>query len=281
MKTQTTKGFPTGGGGSLATFHTGKTFTKPLSTKITKHTKHFESFLTKNAFLGLTRTYGFTLAEVLITLGIIGVVAAMTLPTLINNIKHKELNTQLKKSYSVLSQAILRMGEDTGLTINYDNFPDKTFILTFKKYFSGFGDCGHSACEVLDKSDPSADDYRLSKRYKTYSKSRYLENSLFDEGQIMLTDSMFIMVQNSDLKEYGIMISVDVNGLNKLPNAWGHDIFTFAVTDKGKLLPMGAPGTKFTSMNEYCSASSSHQWNGAACTYRALTEKDYFKNLPK
>lgn len=36
---------------------------------------------------------GFTLAEVLITLGIIGVVAAMTMPTLINNTKNKELET--------------------------------------------------------------------------------------------------------------------------------------------------------------------------------------------
>ena len=231
--------------------------------------------------LRVIRKTAFTLAEVLITLGIIGVVAAMTLPTLINNIKHAELNTQLKKSYSVLSQAILRMSEDTGLTINYDNFPNQTFILTFKKYFLGFGDCGHSACEVLDISDPSADDYRLSKRYKTYSKSRYLENSLFDEGQMMLADSMFIMVQNSDIKKYGILISVDVNGLNKLPNAWGHDIFTFEITDNGKLLPMGAHGTKFTSMNTFCSASSSDKWNGIACTYRALTEKDYFKNLPK
>ncbi len=49
---------------------------------------------------------GFTMAEVLITLGIIGVVAAMTLPTLINNNRNKALETGLKRSYSVLSQAL-------------------------------------------------------------------------------------------------------------------------------------------------------------------------------
>lgn len=50
---------------------------------------------------------GFTLAEVLITLGIIGIVAAMTLPVLIANHREKQKVTQLKKVYSVLQQAFL------------------------------------------------------------------------------------------------------------------------------------------------------------------------------
>ena len=48
----------------------------------------------------------FTLAEVLITLGIIGIVAAMTLPALINNHRDKELITRVKKTYSALNQAL-------------------------------------------------------------------------------------------------------------------------------------------------------------------------------
>lgn len=50
---------------------------------------------------------GFTLAEVLITLGIIGVVAAMTIPTLIQNTNSVRFATQFKKSVSTLSQAAL------------------------------------------------------------------------------------------------------------------------------------------------------------------------------
>ena len=61
------------------------------------------------------RTKAFTLAEILITLGIIGIVAAMTLPTVINNTKAKELETQLKASYSILQQALQRMQADTGI----------------------------------------------------------------------------------------------------------------------------------------------------------------------
>lgn len=48
----------------------------------------------------------FTLAEVLITLGIIGVVAALTLPTLMANYRKHVVVTKLQKIYSVMNQAI-------------------------------------------------------------------------------------------------------------------------------------------------------------------------------
>ena len=48
----------------------------------------------------------FTLAEVLITLGVIGLVAAMTLPSLIGNYQKKEPVVRLKVAYSLLNQAI-------------------------------------------------------------------------------------------------------------------------------------------------------------------------------
>lgn len=54
----------------------------------------------------MIRKSGFTLAEVLITLGIIGVVAAMTIPTLMNQTGQAEFKTGFKKAISVLNQAI-------------------------------------------------------------------------------------------------------------------------------------------------------------------------------
>ena len=52
----------------------------------------------------------FTLAEVLITLGIIGIVAAMTIPTLINKKQKAEIETQLKENYSIIQQSLIVFG---------------------------------------------------------------------------------------------------------------------------------------------------------------------------
>ena len=55
--------------------------------------------------MSMTKRFGFTLAEVLITLGIIGVVAAMTIPNLIANTNGAKFRSQFKKTISTLSQA--------------------------------------------------------------------------------------------------------------------------------------------------------------------------------
>ena len=52
------------------------------------------------------RSYGFTLAEVLITLAIIGVVAALSIPAVISNSQQQEFKTGLRKAVSVLNSAI-------------------------------------------------------------------------------------------------------------------------------------------------------------------------------
>ena len=68
---------------------------------------------------------GFTLAEVLITLGVIGVVAALTLPTLIQNHANKVVETRLMKFYSAINQAITLAEADYGdRTYWWGNFDD-------------------------------------------------------------------------------------------------------------------------------------------------------------
>lgn len=69
----------------------------------------------------------FTLAEVLITLGIIGVVAALTLPALIQKRTNTEVESKLKKVYSVMNQAIMMSEKDNGEKENWEtcNFGEK------------------------------------------------------------------------------------------------------------------------------------------------------------
>jgi len=63
---------------------------------------------------------GFTLAEVLITLGIIGIIAEMTIPTLVQKADERAIIVALKKNYSVLSSAYKLAENDEGTPDNWD-----------------------------------------------------------------------------------------------------------------------------------------------------------------
>ena len=76
----------------------------------------------------MTKRYGFTLAEVLITLGIIGVVAAMTMPTLMNSTQGAQYKAAYKKALSALSQAVtLNVALDD---YNFADLDGSTYNLT-------------------------------------------------------------------------------------------------------------------------------------------------------
>ena len=79
----------------------------------------------------MTKRFGFTLAEVLITLGIIGVVAAMTMPTLMNATNGAQYKTAYKKALSVISQAIV-------LNLALDDYDLGTTTTTDTEGFSMF-----------------------------------------------------------------------------------------------------------------------------------------------
>lgn len=230
---------------------------------------------------------GFTLAEVLITLGIIGIVAAMTLPALVRNYQGAVLKTQLDKAYSILSQALQKMQYDYAMIPNHANFGSEQgknetggglFMNAFRPYFLSFGNCGTRDCIAATMPNDEGVSVAETDRYKNFNGTSNIGTTLFDDGQMIMADTMIVFIENH---VSNILLTVDVNGINKRPNRWGHDLFTFQIDEKtGKLLPMGAPNTSYGS-GTYCSISSNGKYNGIGCTYRALTEKDYFKNLPK
>ncbi len=74
----------------------------------------------------LHKKAAFTLAEVLITLGIIGIVAAMTMPSLITNYRKKQTAVRLERFYSIMSQAVLRWQQDEGIVPEDIRFPAET-----------------------------------------------------------------------------------------------------------------------------------------------------------
>lgn len=224
------------------------------------------------------RNNGFTLAEVLITLGIIGVIAAMTLPGIVQNYQGKILREQLTKQYSIITNVMQKMNYDLG-TLKVNDFGYHNFGNKFKEYINQIKDCKNADCEDMGITDENST--RISKNYKTYSNKK-LQNTLLDDGQTIATDGAFYLIENfGSNNNYFIYITVDVNGFYKKPNRWGHDLFTFQIFDEGKVLPMGHDDTVYHNKSSYCSNLSSNMINGIGCTYYALTDKKYFKNLPK
>lgn len=95
--------------------------------------KKYNNISTVQLFNHLTcKSVAFTLAEVLITLGIIGVVAAMTIPVLIQKHNNMVVETRLKKIYTVMNQAILLSETENGPKEEWD-FSDNNF---WDKYFA-------------------------------------------------------------------------------------------------------------------------------------------------
>ena len=71
------------------------------------------------------KRFGFTLSEVLVTLGIIGVVSAMTVPTLMNNYQRQAYVTQLHKVYNEFLQVFERYMADQKV----DTLNDRIYII--------------------------------------------------------------------------------------------------------------------------------------------------------
>lgn len=227
------------------------------------------------------RKHAFTLAEVLITLGIIGVVAALTLPALIQNHRNKELQTGLKKGYSILSQALELYQAQNGERIKEGNVGHRKLKNLIMPYFKTVKDCayGTELSSCIPNNSYIDEDKQKPSVYKTFNGKTSLWMDQFDDGQFIIADGMLVLIENTDRRP-NLYISIDVNGYGKKPNRLGQDLFMFQIDSKGALRPMGMENTQFHT-NEFCSKTSYDVRNGAGCTYKALTETDYFKNLPK
>lgn len=224
------------------------------------------------------RKLAFTLAEVLITLGIIGIVAAITIPQLINNYKAKRLRTQFLKSYSTIQQAFKEMEADD-VSTDPTTYNTLEYYKTFINYLQAPMDCGIGDNKYLPcvyMRDSSSKDY---KPYKTYDGKTNASMILFDDGQIALQDGTLLLFENY-APRMRVFVSVDLNGYNNKPNRWGYDLFTFQLVDN-QLKAMGDTGTTYTDLSTYCNVNSQDEYNGIACAKKALSDSEYFKNIVK
>ncbi|MCI1273005.1 MAG: type II secretion system GspH family protein [Clostridiaceae bacterium] len=214
----------------------------------------------------LWKSKAFTLAEVLITLAIIGIVAALTLPIFYNNYQKKVYSEQLKVSYSILSTGFKQMLFNSEVTKfeeseAYGELQKKGFDI------SGYGDSNIVEIELMKKYFNAPVQISYSQQVKEgwpngnnvytgdtckkfagkgstwYKRSRKscigLRQNVYKLANGSLVRMGFLdaypEVENSGhMKRMIAEVTIDVNG-EKGPNAFGSDAFEFALGNDGNL----------------------------------------------
>lgn len=242
----------------------------------------------------------FTLAEVLVTLGVIGVVAALTLPTVVKHYKAKVLETAFKKSVSNLYQAY----DLTKLELGIDNIFQTYVVRDLNDPINGgFTASSSEFVSTFEKNLKVVKQYE-SKFYPLYNYNgtklvtRNVGNDYPNAVKILADGSSYGMWVNGDgTGAVFIHLYIDTNGPYKKPNKYGHDIFKFDIGKDNKISPIAMTKlyTEEELENQYwpdlagypCSIKSKQASNGAGCSYYAINNinpddktKKYWESLP-
>ena len=212
----------------------------------------------------------FTLSEVLITLAIIGIVAAMTIPTLIQKNFEKQTVAKLRETQSILSQA-MRMAEDeygdpSGWNLTGSNSESAVIIANnLKPYLKLATDCG-----VKDS------------KYACVSKNQYKGLNGSELGRIgnfatrsecykiaLLNGSSIWWRALNESEDRFITFWIDVNGKYQ-PNMYGKDLFVFVYEkSSNSIKPHGS-----NKNDDYWENSCKKNSTGFGCAYYVLQNQN-------
>ena len=210
------------------------------------------------------RDKAFTLAEVLITLTIIGVIAAITIPNLMRAHMQKELEVAFNKSVALLNQGLSLMAyeEGAGLKQSYATYNKETGLYSGDTDFSNFYNY-----MKIEKQMYSRDLYAKTGAYKNFNKSNILSQNYFPFVDATRVDKIYVspggMTFRAGINSSEIHILVDTNGV-KGPNRGGYDYFWFNVSNKDRIT---------YNAQTICSKSDSSADNGLGCSKYALLNK--------
>ena len=193
----------------------------------------------------LKKLMAFSLAEVLITIGIIGVVAAMTMPSLIQKHQDKELATRTQKAFSSFSNALLLLQNDNGtegdnsLTFA-EGVSNEQITQNFSKFFEG-----SKVCKNKNQAGCSEYyDYAIKYSNAQYDKGGNVKFLQLDRPSLILPNGIVFFIMTNDTscetRTYTTVdddgnqenykssicanIAIDVNGPRK-PNQFGRDCY--------------------------------------------------------
>lgn len=180
------------------------------------------------------KTSAFTLSEVLITLGIIGIVAALTMPNLISDYREKQTLTQLKKSYSLLSQALTSARSEYGNLNEWQDDSKEFFDSVVYGKLNVVKTCTRpSKCSGLNDSKPPAYVLDNGMVFQTRDRKTNVETPYHQCRASLAQANQGFGIHYGNCA----YVLVDLNG-SKKPNRAGRDIFEFRVYTDG-VLPAG------------------------------------------
>lgn len=228
----------------------------------------------------------FTLAEVLVTLGIIGIVATLTIPLLINQSQKQSGYSGLKKEYSTLAQATSQIVSDSGGTLNWTSATDMmNSYLPYLKYTST-GTMGDVFNYTLTGYDSRTGTINIPAGTGVVAGSWWINYFIPPSAPaISMNDGSIIgfNVKAVNCTDYGGswggpasgpfycgFMFVDVNG-TKPPNRIGVDFYFITVTkDTTGIKLMSPPGM----LCQYTGGDYGWWQGGMACTEYVIENKD-------
>lgn len=179
----------------------------------------------------------FTLAEILITMGIVGVIAALTVPDLVSDYQNKAMAVKARKSFNEIEEALDLMltdeGKNTLRTSSLYTRDDGVayFATHYLKTISsanGFSTDKYYPLEERKAQEAKGDDEPAISATKP-------ENFSCDGSTYVLADSTAICLSLNSSITGGLKITMDTNG-KEPPNTGGRDMFSFIINNNATII---------------------------------------------
>ena len=228
---------------------------------------------------------GFTLMEILISLGIVGVVAAVTIPSLVSSTNNKNIGNALARSVELIQQGFTNIkveaqknSADDTVFENLAMIKKSDLGLDGEAYITDDNSFYNDTGSFLGTEESN---YNINS-IKNFSGSDVANNLLKDFTAYKFNKAnmvvMFQNVTNNDIANADndtiiSKVSIDANGVAG-PNRFGKDVFLFGLTNAGTLIPAGTEQyNDFDNTITTGACSGVSVGDGTACAARVMADK--------
>lgn len=219
------------------------------------------------------KRWGFSLAEILLTITIIGIIASLSISGFITNIQNKDLKVRSKKAFSTLSEATALLSINGNGTINLGS--------------DGTGSGARTSYGTILRYIKTGNASQFNGRYPIYYKSSGLDDLCWEGTSYcpsaILSDGTFLTFfeeWDQSCHAWGQptlcgVIEIDVNGPYNGPNMEGYDVFFVELNKYNSNYQLQVLGSPQASTVVGCVAGGNNWDKSEGCGYNILLD-----NLP-